>query len=193
MIMQKLDQLGLADPTLLVFTSDNGGESRVTSSAPLRAGKSTLYEGGIRVPLIARYPRLVPAGRICRTAVCTVDFYPTFCEAAGVEPESGRSLDGVSMMPVLIDPEKSLKRNTLYWHYPLSKPHFLGGRSSGAVREGDWKLIEFFDSGESELYNLADDIGERNNLAATMPEKVVKLRKALTDWRDRAHAPLPPE
>ena len=193
MIMQKLDKLGLADRTLLVFTSDNGGESRVTTNAPLRAGKSTLYEGGIRVPLIARYPDLVPTGRICGTAVCTVDFYPTFCELAGIERDSGQCLDGVSMIPVLIEPGKRLKRNTLYWHYPLSEPHFLGGRSSGAVREGDWKLIEFFDTGESELYNLADDIGERNNLATAMPGKAQELREVLTAWRNRVRAAVPPD
>lgn len=191
MIMQKLDKLGLADDTLLVFTSDNGGESRVTTNAPLRAGKSTLYEGGIRVPLIVRYPRLMTANRICRTAACTVDFYPTFCKATGIEPDSGQCLDGVSLMPLLNEPERRLKRNTLYWHYPLAKPHFLGGRSSGAIREGDWKLIEFFDTGESELYNLADDIGERNNLATTMPDKAKELRKALSDWRDRVRAVIP--
>jgi arylsulfatase A len=193
MIMHELDELGLAHRSLLVFTSDNGGEDRVTNNAPIRAGKSALYEGGIRVPLIARYPRLVPAGRICRKAVSTVDFYPTFCEAAGIEPDSGQCLDGVSMMPVLIDPKMRLKRNRLYWHYPLSKPHFLGGRSSGAIREGDWKLIEFFDTAESQLYNLADDIGERDNLAATMPDKDEELRRVLADWRDLARAVVPPD
>ncbi len=191
MIMHILDELGLAHRSLLVFTSDNGGESRVTSNAPLRAGKSTLYEGGLRVPLIARYPRVVSAGKVCGTPVCTVDFYPTFCEAAGIELDSDPPLDGISMMPLLNEPQKELKRNTLYWHYPLPKPHFLGGRSSGAIRRGDWKLIEFFDTGESELYNLAEDIGERDNLSTKMPDRAEELRKSLSDWRARVRAAVP--
>ncbi|NQT83217.1 sulfatase-like hydrolase/transferase, partial [bacterium] len=180
--------LGLADSTLIVFTSDNGGEDRVTSNAPLRAGKSTLYEGGIREPLIIRYPGIVPAGTVSTTPTSNIDFYPTFCEVAGIDPGPRQRLDGVSMMPMLRNPKAKVKRDTLFWHYPLPRPHFLGGRSSGAIRQGDWKLIEFFDTGENELYNLAHDIGETKNLAEMMPRKVAALKKALNDWREETGA-----
>jgi len=188
MILKKLAGLGLADSTLIVFTSDNGGEDRVTSNAPLRAGKSTLYEGGIREPLIVRYPGIVPAGTVCTTPTSNIDFYPTFCEVAGIDPDSRQCLDGVSMMPMLRNPKVKVKRDTLFWHYPLPRPHFLGGRSSGAIRQGDWKLIEFFDTGENELYNLAHDIGETKDLAEMMPRKVAALKKALNDWREETGA-----
>jgi len=182
MILKRLDELGLADRTVLVFTGDNGGEDRVTSNAPTRAGKSTLYEGGIRVPLIVRYPEMVPAGTVCRTPTCNYDFYPTFCELAGVKPK-GRKFDGVPITPLLANPKVGLDRDTFYWHYPLAKPHFLGGRSASAIRKGDWKLIEFYDSDTRELYNLADDLSERNDLAAQNPEKVAELQAMLDAWR----------
>jgi arylsulfatase A-like enzyme len=191
MIITKLDELGLSNDTILVFTGDNGGEDRVTSNAPLRAGKSTLYEGGIRVPLIVRYPKIVPAGTICKTPTSNIDFFPTLCQAAGIEPDSKQYIDGVSILPLLKNPGYQLKRDTFYWHYPLAKPHFLGGRSSGAVRKGGWKLIEFFDTGQKELYNLADDIGEQNNLASKHPEKVAELYGLLKAWRNDVGAKIP--
>ncbi|MHC4111049.1 MAG: sulfatase [Planctomycetota bacterium] len=183
MIMKKLDELGLAENTVLIFTSDNGGEDRVTSNAPLRAGKSTLYEGGIREPLIIRWPQVVKPATICNTPICNIDFYPTLLQLAGLRPDPGQHLDGVSILPLLKNPGAKLARNTLYWHYPLKKQHFLGGRSSGAIRQGDFKLIEFFDNGEVELYNLAEDIAEKNNLAEKLPEKAAELQKRLKSWR----------
>jgi arylsulfatase A-like enzyme len=184
MIVKKLRQLGLADNTIVVFTSDNGGESKnVTSNSPLRGGKSELYEGGIRVPLIVRYPGVVPPRSVCEAPTSNVDFYPTFAAAAGAKPDRAHHLDGVSMLPILKDLKARLRRDALYWHHPLSKPHFLGGRSAGAVRQGDWKLIELFDTGEPELYNLADDPGELHNLAAARPAKAAQLKKLLADWR----------
>jgi arylsulfatase A-like enzyme len=183
MITRKLDELGLAGNTVLIFTSDNGGEDRVTSNSPLRAGKSTLYEGGIREPLIVRWPGVVKAGSVCRAPMSTIDFYPTFLDFAGLKAESGQILDGVSLLPLLKDEKAKLARDTLYWHYPLAKPHFLGGRSAGAIRHSDWKLIEFFDDGAAELYNLADDISEKHNLADNMPGKTTELRKRLAKWR----------
>ncbi len=190
MIMKKLDELGLADDTVLVFASDNGGENRVTSNAPLRAGKSTLYEGGIRVPLIVRYPRFVPADTVCKTPTSNIDLYPTFCELAGVKPKL-HHIDGASITLLLHNPKSRLNRDTFYWHYPLAKPHFLGGRSSGAIRKGNWKLIEFFDTSEKELYNLEDDIGEKNNLANENPEKVRRLQELLRSWRKNVGAKIP--
>jgi len=183
MITRKLDELGLTENTVLIFTSDNGGEDRVTSNAPLRAGKSTLYEGGIREPLILRWPRVVKAGSLCTAPMSTVDFYPTLLDVAGLKAEQRQVLDGVSLLPMLKNEKAKLARDALYWHYPLAKPHFLGGRSAGAIRCSDWKLIEFLDDGAAELYNLADDISEKYNLADKMPAKTIELRKHLAKWR----------
>jgi arylsulfatase A len=183
MIMSKIEDLDLAESTVLIFTGDNGGEDRVTSNVPLRAGKSTLYEGGIREPLIVRWPKVTKPGTVCNTPTCNIDFYPTFLQLAGLKQDPAQHLDGVSILPLLKNPGAELDRNTLYWHYPLKKPHFLGGRSAGAIRQGDFKLIEFFDNGEVELYNLTENIEEKNNLAEKLPEKVQELQKCLTEWR----------
>ena len=183
LIVEKLAELDLAENTIVIFTSDNGGDGSVTSNDPLRAGKSTLYEGGIRIPLVVRYPRMVPPSTVCKTPTCNIDFYLTFCQLAGVEPDAAQHMDGVSILPLLRNPQAELQRYELYWHYPLAKPHFLGGRSSGAIRKGDWKLIEFFDTGEIELYNLGDDAGEKNNVTDRMPGKAAELRKLLQQWR----------
>jgi len=183
MILRKLEQLGLADDTIVIFTSDNGGETNVTSNAPLRGGKSQLYEGGIRVPLIVRWPRRVAPGSICHELTMNIDFYPTLLEAIGIEPEPSQAIDGMSILPVLENPRAALARDALYWHYPLDKPHFLGGRSSGAIRRGYWKLIEFFDTGRIELYNLARDIGEKQNVASKAGRVVTELRQLLLAWR----------
>jgi arylsulfatase A-like enzyme len=191
MIMKKLDELGLAENTILIFTSDNGGEDRVTSNAPLRAGKSTLYEGGIREPLIICWPRVVKSGSICNTPVSNIDFYPTFLQITGCKADQHQKIDGVSILPLLKDPKAKINRNTLYWHYPLKKPHFLGGRSSGAIRQDDFKLIEFFDNGEVELYNLNEDIAEQHNLAEKLPQKSAELQKRLKAWRLNVGAKVP--
>jgi arylsulfatase A-like enzyme len=183
MIMKKLDELDLAGKTVLIFTGDNGGENRVTSNAPLRAGKSTLYEGGIREPLIIRWPGVVKRGSVCKTATSNVDFYPTFLQFAGCRADPRQHLDGVSIVPLLKNTRATSGRDTLYWHYPLKKPHFLGGRSSGAIRRGNFKLIEFFDDGAVELYNLSEDFGEKLNLAEKLPEKAAELKKLLVKWR----------
>ena len=191
MIMNKLDELGLAENTVLIFTSDNGGEDRVTSNAPLRAGKSTLYEGGIREPLIIRWPPVVKPGSICNTPISNIDFYPTFLQFAGLKADQRRRLDGLSILPLLKNPKAKLARNTLYWHYPLKKQHFLGGRSSGAIRQGSFKLIEYFDKGTVELYNLVDDIAEQHNLAKKLPKKAAELQKRLKAWRGDVGARIP--
>jgi len=189
MIRDRLRELGLSDNTIIVFTSDNGGEDRVTSNAPWRAGKSTLYEGGIREPLIIHWPGVTNPGSTCVTAVCTIDFYPTFAEIAGLEVR--QPVDGLSFVPLLRDPDVLLGRDTLYWHYPLEKPHFLGGRSAGAIRQGDWKLIEFFDTGQTELYHLSEDPGEQHNLAEGRPEKGKELLEALHTWQHQVGATFP--
>ncbi len=191
-IVRKLEVLNLSDRTIVVFMSDNGGEDRVTSNAPLRAGKSTLYEGGIRVPLIVHWPGETKPNQTCHTPLSSIDLYPTLCQMVSLEPGSSRQpLDGKSIIPSLINPESVFDRKALYWHYPLEKPHFLGGRSSGAIRAGDWKLIEFYENGQCELYNLADDIGEKHNLARQHPDRVNQLKRQLTDWREKTGATIP--
>jgi arylsulfatase A-like enzyme len=190
MIMDKLEELRIADNTVLIFTGDNGGEDRVTSNAPLRAGKSTLYEGGIREPLIVRWPKVVKPGGLCNKPTTNIDFYSTFLQLTGCKADRSQHLDGVSILPLLKNPKAELGRDTFYWHYPLEKPHFLGGRSAGAIRKGNFKLIEFFDTGQVELYNLADDISEQHNLALKLPAKVKKLQKLLAKWRNEVGAKI---
>jgi arylsulfatase A len=191
MICDKLHELGLAENTILIFTGDNGGEDKVTVNGPLRAGKSTLYEGGIREPLLVSWPGMTRAGSVCETPVCSVDFYPTLAQAAEIRPAPDQVVDGVSLVPLLKDPAAHLDRDTFYWHYPLDKPHFLGGRSAGAIRQGNWKLIEFFDTGEVELYNLARDPGEQHNLAAENRERKQGLLNLLHVWQRRVGATFP--
>jgi arylsulfatase A-like enzyme len=188
-IRRKLEELDLTNDTIIVFTSDNGGEDRVTSNEPLRAGKSTLYEGGIREPLIVYWPGVTPPAGTCDRAVCTMDFYPTFAEIAGSEAK--QTVDGLSLVPLLKDPETRLARDALYWHYPLDKPHFLGGRSTGAIRQDGWKLIEFFDTGQIELYYLPDDPGEQKDIAPDKPGKRTELLEALHSWQSDAGAAFP--
>lgn len=188
MIEDKLGELGIGGNTVLIFASDNGGESTVTDNAPLRAGKSHLYEGGIRVPLIMKNRGLLPEGSVCHAPTSTIDFYPTLARMAGVDRKTLPALDGRSLFPVLTG--KGEKPPPLFWHYPLKRPHFLGGRSSGAVRLGDYKLIEFFDTNELELYNLAEDLGERKNLAEKKPDQTKQLHLLLKNWRSENKAPM---
>jgi arylsulfatase A-like enzyme len=162
---------------------------------PLRGGKSQVYEGGIRIPLIVRWPKVVRPGSECGEPVSTQDFFPTFLEVTGAKVPNPKVLDGVSLAG-LLQGAKKLPRQTLYWHYPLPQPHFLGGKSAGAIRDGNYKLIEFYDTKEVELYDLAKDIGERNNLANEQPEKAAELKTKLAAWRASVNAemitPLPP-
>ena len=178
-LVQKLRDTGLLDNTLLVFTSDNGGDHTVMSPSPHHGAKSHLYEGGVRVPLIAHWPAQIAAGTRSAAPTTTMDFYPTFAEAAAAE--TPRSLDGESLLPLFRG--ETPTRDALYWHYPRSHPHPGGGRSSGAIRKGDYKLVEFFDTGEVELYDLSRDAGETRDLAAVQPEKVLELRAQLNGWR----------
>ncbi|NIA13942.1 MAG: sulfatase-like hydrolase/transferase [Nitrospiraceae bacterium] len=193
-IMTKLRELDLEENTMVVFMSDNGGLYRrfdeagpaVTSNAPLRDEKGTLYEGGIREPLIVRWPGVVDAATTCDEPVTSVDFYPTFLDVSGAAQPHAHILDGVSLVP-LLKGGKRLKRKNIYWHYP----HYHHSTPAGAVRAGDWKLIEFFEDGRLELYNLRDDIGETRNLAAEQPKRAEKLRKRLAAWRDSLDAAMP--
>lgn len=192
-IRQTLEELGLTKNTLVIFTSDNGGEAvrkgkgiellpGITSVAPLRGGKSHLYEGGIRVPLIVSWPGVTPPGSVCASPVNGLDWYPTLLAAAGLKARGPQPMDGVGIMGNLRNPSEKQER-TMIWHYPLEKPHFLGGRSADAIRDGDWKLLEFFDTGERELYNLAEDVSEQHNQVAAHPEKADLLGLKLLTWR----------
>jgi arylsulfatase A len=189
MIRNQLEKLGLAENTLIIFTSDNGGESRVTDNAPLRGGKSELYEGGIREPLLAYMPGLTPSNRVINTPMSNYDFYPTLCEFTGIDKKNYANVDGISILSSIkgIEPTVESKR-AFYWHYPLKKEHFLGGRSAGAIRLGDWKLIEFFDTSERELYNLKSDLGEKHNLYFENFKKADSLQKLLINWRKEVSA-----
>ena len=179
-LVQALKDRGLLENTLLVFTSDNGGDHSVMSPTPLHGAKSQLYEAGIRVPLIVHWPAQIAPGTHCATCTTTMDFYPTFAELASAT-QVPRALDGESMTPLFRG--ETPTRNALYWHYPRSHPHPGGGRSSGAIRKGDYKLVEFFDTGESELYDLESDSDETRNLAQALPQKVSELKAQLSGWR----------
>jgi len=183
LIMTKLKELKLIENTIVIFTSDNGGEINVTSNSPLRGGKSQLYEGGIRVPLIVHWPGETPVGKTTIQPTTNVDFYPTLLKATETKPDSSQTLDGISMLQTWKNPKAAPKRDALYWHYPLEKPHFLGGRSSGAIRVGEWKLIENFADNSVELYQLKNDPRESTNLASKNPQKRRELLKKLIDWR----------
>ena len=189
MIVKKLEELQLTGETMIVFTSDNGGELNVTSNAPLRGGKSQLYEGGIRVPLIVKWPGGSPKGRVSSVPTCNVDFYPTFLELSGADPDEGQVLDGRSILAQLRKPEAKEEPRTMYWHYPLEKPHFLGGVSAGAIRDGHWKLIEWLETGKVSLFNLETDPGESTDLAGMEPGRARSLQQKLVRWRQEIGAP----
>lgn len=191
LIMKKLVEKGIKDNTIVIFTSDNGGERQVTRNAPLRGGKSQLYEGGIRIPLVVHWPGRIPAAKISQQPTVNVDFYPTLLAAAQIEPPKAQILDGVSCLENWSNPQVALQREAIYWHYPLDKPHFLGGRSAGAMRSGDWKLIDFFDDGHAELYNLRSDVSETHDVAAKHPERVAQMRSQMDSWRQQVQARTP--
>lgn len=186
-IVKALEEAGLRENTLILFTSDNGGELNVTTNGPLRGGKSELYEGGIREAFIASWPAQIKAGAVSAQVVNTLDIYPTLLDIAAVKPPTDQVLDGVSFASTLKGNAKPQSR-TLYWHYPLPKPHFLGGRSAGAIRSGDFKLIEYFDTGQIELFNLANDLGEKTDLSEKEPAKRARLLSQLWEWRQKTVA-----
>jgi arylsulfatase A-like enzyme len=179
-VLQQLEDSGVADNTVVFFTADNGGlstsEGSPTSNLPLRGGKGWVYEGGIREPWIVRYPNVTKPGSESDEPICSIDLFPTIATSAGVTVS--HPIDGIDIRPALEGHE--LDREALFWHYP----HYSnqGGFPGGAIREGDFKLIERYEDGRVHLYNLQDDIGETNDLAAEMPERVAKMRTRLHDW-----------
>ena len=190
-VLDRLDRLGLAENTAVFFMSDNGGlstsEGHPTANVPLRAGKGWLYEGGVREPMIVRAPGVTRPGSACTEPVISTDFYPTMLELAGLPLRPNQHVDGVSFVSLLEG--RKMTRGPIYWHYP----HYgnQGGAPGGAVRDGDWKLIEWYEDGRLELFNLRDDLGEQNDLATAMPEKARELQKMLADWRRTVGAQMP--
>ena len=199
-LMKKIDELELRENTIVIFTSDNGGIAGISSQAPARAGKGSYYEGGIREPLIVRWPAKIKPGAKCDTPVIGIDFYPTLLEATGTKKPEGKLLDGVSLMPLLTG-SGQLRQRALFWHFPIylqkygardgSRDPLFRTRPGCVVRLGDWKLHEYFEDGGLELYNLKDDLGERNNLADKMPEKTKELHAIMLRWRKETKAPVP--
>ena len=186
-ILAALDDNKLADRTVVIFTSDNGGLLGPTHNAPLRSGKGYPYEGGIRVPLIVRWPGVVKPGSTCAVPVTSVDYFPTILAAAGVEPPAGRAIDGECLQPLLRQ-TGGLKRKSIFWHFP----HYRGRIVPySIIRRGDWKLLKRYEGAPFELFNLAADIGETKDVAQEMPEKVKSLDAELTAWLKHAGAKMP--
>jgi arylsulfatase A-like enzyme len=190
-VLEAVDRAGIADRTMVVFFADNGGlnfegkgKVKITDNSPLRAGKGHLYEGGIREPLVMRLPGGIKRGTVIHTPVCSVDFLPTFCDMAGLKCGN---VDGVSLAPLLHGGK--LKPRPLFWHYP----HYSnqGGEPGSAIRDGDWKLIEFHADGRRELFNLKDDAGEKVNRIARRPEVAKRLAAKLDEWRKQSGAIMP--
>jgi arylsulfatase A-like enzyme len=201
-----LDELSLAERTLVIFTSDNGGvggyvrerikrAGDITDNAPLRSGKGSLYEGGVRVPYLFRWTGKIPAGVTCDEPINSVDLYPTLLELAGATPPADYPLDGASYARVLTTGGKErLARDAIYWHFP----GYLGAGQghwrttpAGAIRSGHYKLIEYFEDGRLELYDLSRDLGEQENLATKLPDKTRELQARLVAWRKAIGAPMP--
>lgn len=204
-VLATLEKLKLTEKTLVIFTSDNGGVGgyalagiqgglEITAQLPLRGGKGMLYEGGVRVPMIVRWPSVVPPGSQCDVPVITVDFFPTL--AAIGQAKTPSKLDGENLLPLFRDPKTKLKRDALYWHFPCYLEANVNKGTwrttpAGSIRKGDWKLIEFFENGKVELYNLSKDIGQKNDLSEKFPEVCRDLHNQLKNWRKQTKAAMP--
>ncbi len=194
-ILAKLDELGIADRTAVVYTSDNGGAVHfgnppATSNAPLRLGKGYAYEGGLRVPLLIKVPGLTRGGSVCNTPVISQDFFPTLLELAGASKKTrSAAVDGASLIPLLKGGGK-LARRSLFWHYP----HYWNGTKVSpysVVRDGDWKLIRFYETGKEELYHLGVDPGETSEASANQPATRAELSAKLDRWLKKVDAQMP--
>lgn len=192
-ILKHLDQLGLTKNTTIIFTSDNGGLSTLVNNRkapasvlPLRAGKGWLYEGGIRVPAIIKWPKHIQTGRVSDIPITSTDYYPTLVEMLSATP-SPASLDGQSLVPLCKNEE--YHSANLYWHFPHY--HGSGNKPSAAIRSGNFKLIEWMEDGEVELYDLEKDIGEEHNLIKTLPDKGKELQQQLREWQQGIGALFP--
>ncbi|MHC4995401.1 MAG: sulfatase [Planctomycetota bacterium] len=192
----KLQQMGVADRTVIILTGDNGGLDRKnnlpTDNWPLRAGKGSTYEGGVRVPTVVLWPGVTRPGSVCDEPIISVDYYPTILEMAGLKgvKEHNATVDGVSLTPLLRNPKADLDRDAIYWHFPHN--HGGGATPYGAIREGDWKLIRWYVEDRIELYNLKDDLSETKDLASMKVAKAASLRKKLDAWLKETGAIVPP-
>lgn len=194
-IVTKVDELGLGGNTLILFVSDNGGLTQrygkidnIADNSPLRRGKGSAYEGGVRVPMIGRRPGYIPAGTICRTPVMTIDFFPTIAGLSGQRGIAG-DVDGVDLEVLLNDPNARLRNRALFWHYPHY--HAGGDAPYSAVRFGSWRYIDFHDDTPDALYDLTKDLGEATNLASSNPEMAFRMRQRLLRWRRSVSAQMP--
>lgn len=198
-IIAEIEEQGLTGKTMILFTSDNGGLYRrydytpeadddVTTNAPLRGEKGQLYEGGIRVPLIVKYPGVAKPGTTTDTVAISYDFYPTFAAAAGADLPENQTIDGYDLTPTIKDPEAGLERKAIHFHYP----HYHHHRPASAIREGEWKLIQYLDkTGQVELFNLAQDLGETKDLSKEKAGRVADLKKKLQAWQTDVSARMP--
>lgn len=187
-VLIALEEMKLADNTVVIFTSDNGGLLGPTSNAPLRSGKGYPYEGGIRVPLIVRWPGVIKPGSTSAMPVTSVDHLPTLCAMAGTKPPADRPIDGANLLPLLRQ-EGTLQRDAIYWHFPHYRHNDVVPYS--IIRCGDWKLIKRYEGKPFELFNLKDDRAEKTDLSQSRPEKVSELDAKLTTWLKETGAKLP--
>jgi arylsulfatase A len=188
-VMESLKKHGVDGNTIIVFASDNGGFAGATSNHPLRANKGSYYEGGIRTPMIISLPTMKQAGKTCAVPTNSNDFYPTLLQAAGLPLMPHQHQDGISLLPWLNKPDTPSPDRSLYWHYPHYNQH-PSAFPCGVVRDGDWKLIEKYDDGTLELYNLKDDLSETTNVAKQHPDKAKQLLTRLHHWRTNVGADL---
>jgi len=198
-IVAEVDRLGLKEKTMILFTSDNGGVYQTSKQTPYRAGKGSYFDGGIREPMLVRWPGKIKGGTKCDVPVIGIDFYPTFLAAAGVKVPNGKILDGENLMPLLTQ-SGTIKKRPLFWHFPIylqgnndSHDKLFRTRPGTVVRYGKWKLHEYFEDGDIELYDLSKDIGERNDISSEMPEKAQELHTMMKAWRKDINAPVPAE
>ena len=205
-VLKKLDELRLADNTLVIFSSDNGGvggyvaagvkaREGITDNAPLRGGKGMLYEGGVRVPWAFRWPGRIKSGTVCEEPIISVDLFPTLLALIGSPVPKDQPLDGVNLIPLLSgDGKGTLNRHALYWHFPGylgSGKNIWRTTPAGAIRVGDFKLLEFFEDGRLELYNVREDVGQKHDLAKENPDLARDLHAKLEAWRKEVNAPMP--
>ena len=201
-VAAKVDELGIAENTLIVFISDNGGLAGVSQLKPLRGAKGSLFEAGVRVPACMRWTGKIAPKSTCDTPITSVDFLPTFAKLADGKLPTNQPVDGVDITPLLFG--KKIDERSIFWHYPLylkglgltinvpgGKTYSWRGFPSTSLRRGDWKLIEFHEDDSVGLYNLKDDPGEENNLAKSMPERTARLRAELDQWQAATKAPVP--
>jgi len=206
-VREALEENGLTDNTVFMFTSDNGGHSGVTWCEPLKGAKGAFYEGGIRVPTCVSWPKVVKPGSTCDVPITGVDILPTFADLAGAELPKKQPVDGKSWAP-LLSGKDALNDRAIFWHYPLylqgsgynqvvpahgTDEMYWRATPCSVVRKGDWKLIQFFESDSVELYNLAEDIGEKKELSKSQPEKAAAMLKELKQWQKETKAVIPSE